>query len=1179
MKSMNIYRQIIISLGILLVSSSCVKDQLPEIGTHSKEYIGFSAALTATTRTAGTGRSETAHLSIVEQEWPLVSVDSDAQQTRGSVISSLDGLDVGVYAHPYKGNALQESVMTNHHFGFVNSEQMESVDDPVSWKSVSETDSLRVYGYAPYMSGSQYFTTTTTNGRTTISYTVPEEATDQYDIIATDVKSVPSSYGQNIPLTFQHILTGVRFKAGFDCTITSLKVVGVIGSGNYTIGSDVWSVPNGSVTTFDAPIPVGGKSCSEGDYITGDDEIMMMIPQQIPDDAYVELTYDGGKTIQAPLIGLRWEQGALVTYTIYAERELEYVYFDLNAGNVTITPTSYAGYVFVGGEPTLVEKEWTSDKIGENQYHYYIYQSNNANKLTTGYQSKLSDPCRLPSYDPVKVGTQFWRDYITNNSVVESVIEAWDTKENIDADALDADVSRSSDGAVRKVGRCSTPFFVNVSGNSERDVLVCDITLDNIYSRYQLHGATRTSGGLTFTPNQDYSKLIVNLIGDNRVGNVHYYSGRDKSGDLLYNNELILQGSGSLTAACVDFHVSMSAQSSGENYNADNVMGYFANYWCSAIGGDDGSAGNSIGIVIKGGTIFAGTTQAENCTAIGGGGNDRGYVTIEGGAVTAVATTTGTAIGGGIGFNSQGGIGNVKIRGGNVFAYNHANEWEIPSAAIGSAGSWASAGGSGEVEITGGYVYAQTALGTAIGGGSSKTRQGGSAKVTISGNSYVIAKSIPAIDKYTGDEYPAGSGIGGGTGGVSNATTKDTPPAYGGAAEIIISGNPTIRTGTIGGGKTNNPEGKIGHATIDISGGDISAQFVMAGGAGDGMITTFNMSGGTISNSDVINKEYYHIKNNGAAVYMEDGVFTMTAGTIRNCVANMGGAVYIKKSENALLDPEFVMQGGSIEDCRSSSHGGAVYLEGGSVVLSGGVIHGNLASNGNGGGIYIAKGDFTMSGDAQVSYNSALHRDSESTGNGGGIYVTSPNGEVNVTVESGTINNNTCDYDGGGICVDMSASSGDDAPKAIVRIGKENSGPSITNNKATMYGGGLYAIGENAEVTIDGGTIKNNRVTNYVTNEDVANEHGTVVLNGGDVTHVVVTFDVNTTDPTASVNPGSQNIVTSTNSFLVAPTPNRALYRFIGWNSRADGKGVTYKTGDLMNISEDMTLYAQWRAQ
>ncbi len=1119
---------------------------------------------------------------------------------------------------------------------------MTAVANPVLWESVSGTDKLRVYGYAPYVSTSANFSTATTNGKTTITYTVPNDVADQMDIIATDVTEVASNYQKNIPLTFQHALTGVRFKVGFDCVVKSLKVVGVYNKANYTVG-DAWSGHAKTITTveYSLPIPSGGKNYENG-YVT--DEILMMLPQQLPSDAKVVLTYDSGQTITAPLNGLKWEKGALVTYTIQKEDTRKYIYFDLHAGNVSISPKSYEGWVYVAGVKTKVSRIATdSDGFTTQGLHFYIYQSTDANKANYGYADATAlnnGIIRLPSYDPVKVGDKYWSDFITNNTNVESVIETWDDSVEVLGSAIEGE-NLVGTKVVRDVGRGSTPYYISVVGKEpERDtdgnirtttyqsglfeceeifyddeittegigVIDCEITIDNIYSRYQRHGATRHSGGLTYRPKVDNSSLTVNLVGDNRFGNLHYFSGRNAELDkhpLLYNNELVLQGSGSLTLACVDFYRHASKQSTDtEVYQSDNVTGYFSNYWCSAIGGDDGAEGNTIGTIIKGGKIFAGTTQAENCTAIGAGGNDRAHVSIEGGSVTAVATSTGTAIGGGIGFNSQGGYGNVKISGGTVFAYNHANEWEIPSAAIGSAGSWAEAGGTGDVVISGGYVYAQTALGTAIGGGSSKTKQGGSANVTISGNSYVIAKSISAIDKWpeaNGEVYPAGNGIGGGTGGRGNSNTKDPNdntknlPAYGGSAKITISGNPTIRTGSIGGGKTNNPEGKLGSATINISGGDISAQFVMAGGAAEGETTSFTMSGGTISNSDVDDVEFYHVQRNGGAVYMEDGVFTMSGSAkIRNRKADIGGAVYISKSQNALQSPQFKMENGTIEYCQSASDGGAVYLADGSVEMTGGVIKNCLAANGNGGGIYITEGNFKMSGiNTTISNNSALHRtmsnmrDSKMTGDGGGIYVSSSTKDVEVTILSGNIQNNTCDQNGGGVCVYMATetNSGGVAPKAIIQIGQDkNNGPAITSNKAVLYGGGMYAKGVNANITIDGGSISNNSVSNYVPNEDVSNEGGTVKLYEGEVSHKIVRFDVNTktADATAKVEGDAEvKIVTATNSFLVAPAATRSMYNFIEWNTRKDGNGDSYSAGDIINVNltADLTLYAQWQSQ
>ena len=1116
------------------------------------DVIAFTATLDSDMQ-AVVSRGCTSYLSIEEEEWPLEATEQP-ENTRGMVVSTLSGLNVGVYGYTSSDNS---EVFDNASFTFVDNEKLLPENNPIAWNSIANKP-LKIFAYAPMMTLPSWSPAT---GNPIINYTVPSAVSEQKDIIVSEAKDVPANYNQYIPLTFKHALTGVRFKVGFDCKITSLKVVGVYGKGTYTFG-DAWSNQN-TTSSFEL-IKDGDATYQKGEMLTDESSTLMMIPQLLPQGAKVILEYEGGVR-EASLENLKWEPGKLITYTINKEEvRPEYIYFDLNAGDVNITPTSYSGKVYVNGVATDVT---SGDKtVDISSFKFYVYQSTEANKATTGWATAIGTGiCRVPQYNPVKVGNKFWSEFITNNQSVEKVIEAWDNAEG-------------TVGAVRDAGRTHTVNRISVT-SPEGTPITCNLTIDNLYSRYQEASVSRTAGGITFYPLENNSALTVNLVGDNRLGAVHYCSA-------LSNNQLIFQGTGSLTVADVDFNVKSSSQSED---NGEGVKGYFSNYWCSAIGGNDGKQGNAIGIVIKGGTIFAGTTLAENCTAIGGGGNDKGVVTIDGGTVTAVAATTGVAIGGGIGFNSQGGIGVVNISGGNVYAYNLGNEWEIPSAAIGSAGSSAKYGGEGTVNISGNaYVYAQTALGTAIGGGSSKTQHGGNATVNISGNCYVVAKSIAAVDKKTGTEYPAGNGIGGGTGGTGKASDSDETPAYGGSATVTISGNPTIRTGSIGGGKTNNPNGKIGSAIIDVSGGNVLGQFVMAGGAGEGKTSSFTMSGANtiISNSDVNDREYYHVQKNGGAVYMEDGTFTMTGGTIKNCTAETGGAVYIKRSANALQNPQFIMSGGTIADCVSETHGGAVYLEVGKVELSGNaVIQSNLARSGNGGAVYITAGNFYMkNGNPKVVFNSALGKNSEMVGNGGGIYVTSQTTTVNVEVLSGMINNNTSDGNGGGVCVDMPSEGVD----AFIKIGEDGSNsmtnPDIRFNESVMYGGGLYAKGQNAKITINGGIIMSNSVSNYVPNENVYNDMGTVTLNGGDVTHVVVTFDANAPEDATALLDGektaTQKIVKDTKSFLVQPTNiSRNFYNFDGWNTRPDGKGTDYYNGSIMNLKENITLYAKWKSQ
>ena len=538
-------------------------------------------------------------------------------------------------------------------------------------------------------------------------------------------------------------------------------------------------------------------------------------------------------------------------------------------------------------------------------------------------------------------------------------------------------------------------------------------------------------------------------------------------------------------------------------------------------------------------------------------------------------------------------------------------------------------GSDGVVNISGGNIYAYSALGTAIGGGSSSTLRGGNATIDISGG-HIIAKS------------GIGSGIGGGSGGTVSGSN-------GGSATVRIYGNPVIRTGSVGGGKTENEVGTIGSADIEISGGDISAQFVMAAGAS--VAPEFIMSGGVVRNSNTAYgaDDYYNVVKNGGAVYMEDGSFIMSGGTIMDCSAEKGGAVYISKGANANEDPKFVMSGGTIKDCvatggkdvdgdggavylengsveidgtaailhnrseayggavcvrktatsvpyftmsggqlgrnTSFSGGGAVYIDGGNVTVSGGEISGNIVEEGNGGAICINSGSFIMSegGDAVINGNVAqMSVDQMSAaevgGYGGGVYVTSTSETVEVDIFSGRIEGNSSAKRGGGIAVDMP----EDVETKVI-VGKDGSTgvdvPDITGNITLYEGGGLYVNGNKADVVINSGRILNNRTVGYVPNPDVVNLGGMVTLNGGDVEYVTVTYDGNGAGAVSSGgNPSeSQKIVTDTNNRLRIPEFTRSGYRFVRWNTRRDGLGPKdYVNDEIVKRSSDLTLYAIW---
>ena len=1138
------------------LAGGCVKE-IGE-GLIDTEYIAFSARIsdeaTKATPTISLDEKTAKVIGYAYLNWP-----SDDQISSLTPLESLNGK-----TFQFDGDQL---VSANE-------------ADMVKWSSIPnpETGRLKVYAYSPETLN---FTTEIKSGETitghclpSLSYTVPDNVSAQTDII-TAVSEVSAQFRKNIPMTFDHALTAIKFRSGFDnaVTINSIKITKIKDSGTYTIGEG-WKGLSGEqefTISFD-----GGKTVQPGEMISdnGSGDVLFMIPQSFDANSTAEviLTYNTGEEIKTSLEGAKWEEGRMVTYTLHKETQTSssnMIYFDWAAGNVAISSSVYSGKIYTNGTVTDVSGSHDPENT------YYVYQSTgnaagytsadkqwNYRGAVTGW---INNELVLPDYPGVTHNGEAWSDFITDNTDVEQVIEVWDDGKYIRSDGSSApDEGYVETARVRDAGRTHSPYNIHISGELE-----CHITIDDIYSTYQKSPArNRTSGGLTFIPEGQKSHLYVNLIGDNRLGNIFYPTPTNN------DYKLVFSGAGTLTVTNVYFVISSGS--------SDEGTGYASNWRLSAIGGNDVGSNpgerkeeDSHGIIFESGIIFTGTTKADDCSAIGGGGNGEASITINGGTVTAVASTTGATIGGGMAVSAEGGGGNIIINGGNIYAYNFENAYKIPSAAIGGGGSSAKEGNYGNVTISSGNIYAYSIGGTAIGGGSSKTNHGGEAIVEISGG------NIIAISKGNSN-LSAGAGIGGGTGGSIAGVN-------GGKATVRISGNPIIRTGSIGGGKTNNSTGHIGSADIEISGGDIQAQFVMAAGAAEK--PKFKMDGGLIRNSDTQDEEYIHIQKNGGAVYLEDGEFSMTDGEIRQCRAENGGAIYIKGTSST----EFSMTGGKITECISENNGGAVYLEGGVVSVSGGTVSHNLANAGNGGAFCIMGGNFSMpdGGNAEIYENAAFSQsDADSRqnqvasgGNGGGIYVTPVGNDVSVDIISGTIMENSSDRVGGGICVEITQQSGN--AKANVTVGKtggSDDNPSISYNHTIIMGGGLYAKGSNASVTINSGTIMNNSISGYVKNPNVANELGMVTLNGGNVTHVEVTYDNNAVylgHPNMH-DSWIQKIVTETRSTMVVPdgvdfTPFTNLnYRFQGWNSRPDGKGTTYTPGQEMNLSNGLTLYAQW---
>ena len=1152
--------------------------------------------------------------------------------SRGAIATSLedDITNAAVYGFSMEGTWTTDAtphIINCKKYTFSNG-QMIPADDTqkTKWKELSD-ENMRFYIFAPYsvcegdnapMKGLPSEDTKAVD--TQLTYTVPAAAANQPDLVyAVSDDTYDKDYQKLVPLQFHHGLTAIQFKMGFKAYVTYIEISNIYGKGIFDAGTGGWKTtytgnsPDASYT-YSIDSEIGANS-----MLNDGNNIFMLMPQEFLYAAdYAEsgvaepkitLHYKDSqsdtetKTITASLAGTgKWESGKKILYTLYKNQAPEYIYFDLALGGVSITANSYSGTIWdqtandgSGANKTISATNLTTDQM--KALRFYIYQSTDSNKSSTGLQyvtdsegnsiktkdgSADSTTVVVPAYPSVTYNGTAWADYVTNNTSVADVYNNWE----------------QATGVKDVRSKTSTNNKIVISGSNVN----ADVVLDNLYAMYigaigERNDVAKRMIQMSFYGYSN-STCTFRLKGDNRISQICYESSKSN------NNKFILtsydgDGSTSGTLTCC-------------TYNGNTAT---VNRWAAAIGATD-SHNDAYGIYIKGGTIFAGTSAADNSTGIGGGGNGLGGVFIEGGTVTAVSSGTCAAIGGGIGWSDPGGNAEIEISGGRTYAYNLENNdntnnngcYKIPAAAIGGGSSNASAGNSSTtITISGGYVYAQCNGGVAIGGGGSATKSGGAATVNITGGT-IIAKSVASTSGKS-DALSAGNGIGGGTGGTNSGSN-------GGSVTLNVSGG-IIKTGSIGGGKTNSSTGRAGSATINITDGDVQGQFIMATdpayATSQSKWSTCNISGGTIHNSNTSDTEYIHTQKNGGAVYINLGKFIMTGGTIEGCTAEQGGAVYLSngtvdisgeavingctatnssstgkggaiymEGTNSSVNTVLTISGGTLKANASQTDGGGIYLtnSGGksaAATVSGGTFDNNVAQKGNGGGLYINGGTYSQSG-GTFQYNQASRSDNTG-GDGGGVYV-SASQNLTIGITNGTFTSNAADQRGAGIAVAMP-----DGYNVDLTIGTTTGGSSedviITGNHAVKSGGGIYLNGSGSKLTLGSGTVKDNTVSALQDNQNVTIEGGgslTLADNelNQDIDHIKVTFNGNggTSNNSSTY---TQRIVSSTNNALNACTFTRSGYTFANWNTKADGSGTSYSNAATVNFAVNTTLFAIWK--
>lgn len=256
--------------------------------------------------------------------------------------------------------------------------------NPVKWKK-SESSKLKFFAVHPATNGANSMVTTTSGTNPVVNYAPDTDVKKQFDLLVANTNSFnyDDYVSQKIPIAFSHATTAVLFKVGNDLSynqqVKKIEIRNVIGNGTYDIATKAWTVGTTKKNfALELSTPFS-TAVNPGAIMNGGDGTFFMVPQDIPADADVKITFVSGKSVVAKIggNGKKWVAGTTRTYAISNPKDLEdrnavltvssdKTTYNYNETNVPFKVTSYSELTGSGrpakAEPWAITKyEFSAD--------------------------------------------------------------------------------------------------------------------------------------------------------------------------------------------------------------------------------------------------------------------------------------------------------------------------------------------------------------------------------------------------------------------------------------------------------------------------------------------------------------------------------------------------------------------------------------------------------------------------------------------------------------------------------------------------------------------------------------------------------------------------------------------------------------------------------------------------
>ena len=412
------------ALLIAMMFASCTKEELFSAPVKKSDEINFGVNLKwdddeVSTRSgvdygsrAGSFmlRSEDSADSLTVNVYVKNTISESAPITKGSVVENADAIaDFGVYCSLDNGS---ETVPY-----FLN---LEATQENGFWKPVrdcywpgSDFTKLKFLAVAPYEHGMTSIIASGSVMPTSFSYTVPEAAVDQNDIMMAVTGEYPGDHNQTVPVTFNHLLSAINVKIGSvpEGTIHSITLKDVGSSSTYTVAGGTWEACT-ATDDFAVDFAGDGDTFATTGTETGNPQInaaeatFMMIPQTLGESAYLEVVFthtitNNNVTLTASLANINWEKSKTYNYLINIEPDfilnieeenvpIADCHYDVR--EITISDDANAGWILTSNVD-WVKFRVKPDNFDTSEYKdYWIEEHVVTNVDITMDQTKDDDP-------------------------------------------------------------------------------------------------------------------------------------------------------------------------------------------------------------------------------------------------------------------------------------------------------------------------------------------------------------------------------------------------------------------------------------------------------------------------------------------------------------------------------------------------------------------------------------------------------------------------------------------------------------------------------------------------------------------------------------------------------------------------------------------------------------------